>query len=122
MPWKFNTSQPISDQVVERLRLDIIGGRYPMGSPFPSVRALASEAGINPNTMQKALCILEDDGLLICSGTAGRRVTEDGSLLDAVRDGMTSARVGRLIADAKSIGLNKAELIKLIEEGWTSDE
>jgi DNA-binding transcriptional regulator YhcF (GntR family) len=119
MPWKFNTNQPISDQVVERLRADIISGKYPLGSPFPSVRVLASEAGINPNTMQKALCILESDGLLICSGTVGRRVTDDESRLISVRDGMTSLRVARLVADAKGIGLNKEDLIKLIEEGWS---
>ena len=118
VPWKFSGALPISDQVISRLRLAIIGGEYPTGSDFPSVRALASEAGVNPNTMQKALVALEAEGLLVCEGTSGRRVTDDEGILLLAKEKATQKRVEKLISDAKQLGLSKEDLIKLITEVW----
>ena len=85
MSWKLNNSSPIYLQLIEQITLQILSGKYSCGEHFPSVRELASEAAVNPNTMQKALAQLEQMGLLITSRTNGRTVTTDQSMLERMR-------------------------------------
>ena len=77
MDWKFSDDRPIWLQLSEQLARRIVTGTYPPGSKLPSVRELAAEAGVNPNTMQRALAQLEQDGLAKADRTAGRTVTGD---------------------------------------------
>lgn len=85
MEWKLNDDRPIWLQLAEQMTRRIITGVYPPGSKLPPVRELAAEAGVNPNTMQRALAQLEQDGLAKADRTAGRLVTQDTAILDAVR-------------------------------------
>ena len=78
LAWKFKDGIPLTVQISDRIRQDILRGEYRAGEAFPTVRQLAAEASVNPNTVQKALVILENEGLLVTLGTAGRTVTEDG--------------------------------------------
>ena len=64
MPWNLNSSRPIFLQLIEIIQMDIISGKYPPGGKLPSVRDLAAQAAVNPNTMQKALSELERSGLV----------------------------------------------------------
>ena len=64
MPWNLNSDRPIFLQIVERIQMDIISGKYKPGDKLPSVRELAAEAAVNPNTMQKAFSELERTGLV----------------------------------------------------------
>ena len=64
MPWNLNSDRPIFVQIIEHLQIDIITGVYKPGDKLPSVRDLAAEAGVNPNTMQKALSDFESTGLV----------------------------------------------------------
>ena len=77
MPWKLDSNLPIYTQIIEHIQLDIISGLYQPGDRLPSVRDLAAEASVNPNTMQKALSELERSGLLHSQRTSGRFITED---------------------------------------------
>ena len=77
MPWNLDSSRPIYLQIIERVQMDIITGRYQPGDKLPSVRNLAQEAAVNPNTMQKALSELERSGLIYSQRTSGRFITED---------------------------------------------
>ena len=81
MDWRFTDDRPIWLQLTEQLTRRIITGVYPPGSRLPPVRELAAQAGVNPNTMQRALAQLEQDGLAFADRTAGRLVTEDTSVL-----------------------------------------
>ena len=83
MDWRFTDDRPIWLQLTEQLTRRIITGVYPPGSRLPPVRELAAQAGVNPNTMQRALAQLEQDGLAFADRTAGRLVTEDTSVLGA---------------------------------------
>ena len=74
---QFDASRPIYAQLVERLKARILAGTYPPGGHLDSVRDLAAAAGVNPNTMQRALAQLETEGLVHTERTAGRYVTED---------------------------------------------
>ena len=77
MSWNLSSERPIYAQIMERITLDIVSGIYLPGARLPSVRDLAQDAGVNPNTMQKALSELERTGLVISQRTSGRFITED---------------------------------------------
>ena len=85
MAWELNGERPIYLQLVEQIRLRIISGRYAPGERLPSVRDLAAEAAVNPNTMQRALVELESCGLVITQGTMGRIVTDSNEIINAER-------------------------------------
>ena len=84
MNWNLSGDKPIWMQLHEQLTQRIATGIYPKGSRMPAVRELAAEAGVNPNTMQRALAQLETDGLVITNRTSGRTVTEDGAVLSQI--------------------------------------
>ena len=79
---RFDMSRPIYAQIVERLKAKILAGTYPPGGHLDSVRDMAAAAGVNPNTMQRALAQLEAEGLVYTERTTGRFVTEDTALLE----------------------------------------
>ncbi len=76
MEWKFNTETPIYLQIMEQIKTQIAAGELKAGQKIPAVRELAIEAGVNPNTMQKALSELEREGLLYSERTSGRFVSD----------------------------------------------
>ena len=82
MSEQFDSSRPIYAQLVERLKARILAGTYPPGGHLDSVRDLAAAAGVNPNTMQRALAQLETEGLVRTERTSGRYVTEDTELIE----------------------------------------
>ena len=65
MAWKLDSDRPIYAQILEIIQMQIISGKYQPGDKIPSVRELAADAGVNPNTMQKALSELERSGLIL---------------------------------------------------------
>ena len=77
MGWKIDDGRPIWTQLKEQMIKRIVSGTYSSGEKLPSVRDLAGEAGVNPNTMQKALAELERMGLVYSQRTSGRFVTDD---------------------------------------------
>ena len=77
MAWSLQSDRPLYAQLVGQLQRMIVTGVYPAGSRLPSVRELAAEAAVNPNTMQRALVKLEEDGLIFTQRTSGRYVTEE---------------------------------------------
>lgn len=82
MPWDLDNNRPIYLQLMEKIQQDIISGVYHAGDRLPSVRELALEASVNPNTMQKALSELERNGLVHTQRTSGRFITEDKTIED----------------------------------------
>lgn len=87
MPWDLKPDRPIYTQLVEHIELMILSGVYPPGTKLPSVRDLAKEASVNPNTMQRALSKLEEDGLIITHRTSGRSITEDSGMIKKPKPG-----------------------------------
>ena len=85
MNWKFTGDRPVYQQIMAAIRGAILTGELSPGKKVPSVRDLAAEAQVNPNTMQRALTELEREGLLISGGTSGRPVTQDQDVLQAMR-------------------------------------
>ena len=95
---------------------DIVGGRYVMGGPFPTVRDLAEEAGVNRNTMQRALSELESEGLVITNRTAGRTVTTDAELVAETKAAIAADNVGRFMDEMASLGFSAKEVIDIIKK------
>ena len=116
MAWNFNDSAPIYMQIVNTLRGNIASGVYPPGSRLPSVRDLALEAGVNPNTMQRALAELERSGLVNSQRTAGRFITEDGSALLALRKSMSEEILTDFIARLRGLGLSGEQILEAVRE------
>lgn len=119
MEWRIDGSRPIWQQLQEQLTLRIIAGEYPMGSRLPSVRDLAAEAGVNPNTMQRALAQLEQDGLAKADRTAGRLVTQDTAILDAVRRAEAHVVVNQYYHAMAELGYSQQEATAMLKEEHT---
>ena len=120
MAWKLEDDRPIWLQLVEQLRLGIVTGAYQAGERLPSVRELAAEAAVNPNTMQRALSELEREGLLINERTNGRRITENASMIEAMREALALSKLCRLKQELKQLGMAGDEPIDFIRSHWDS--
>ena len=115
MAWNLNSDRPIYAQILERIQMQIIAGVYKPGEKIPSVRELAAEAGVNPNTMQKALSELERSGLVCTYRTSGRVVTEDTSMITEIRNQIAKEQTGEFMKRMKELGFEKEEILKLIQ-------
>ena len=115
MAWALDSGRPIYAQIIERVQLDIITGHYKPGVKLPSVRDLASEAAVNPNTMQKALSELEQSGLLYTQRTSGRFITEDTELIQRMKTTLATMQVREFIHKMRQIGLDDTEILQLIQ-------
>ena len=122
MSWNLNPEYPIYTQIMEHITSDIISGVYTPGSKLPSVRELAQTAGVNPNTMQKALSELEHTGLLYSQRTSGRFITEDLSMIEQVKTQIASQQVKEFLQKMEHPGYSKQTIIQLIEKIQVKEE
>lgn len=122
MPWNLDSSRPIYLQIIERVQMDIITGRYQPGDKLPSVRDLAQEAAVNPNTMQKALSELERSGLIYSQRTSGRFITEDKELIHQMKKELAAAEVSAFVANMKQLGITPEEIRQLLAETIEEEE
>lgn len=114
MPWNLDSDRPIFMQVLERIRVDIISGRYQPGDKLPSVRELAAEAAVNPNTMQRAFAELERTGLVYSKRTSGRFITEDRAMIEALKSDIAQEKIRLFIDSMEQLGYDKAQILALI--------
>lgn len=121
MDWSFRNDQPIYSQLIQRLTEAIVSGVYAPGEKLPSVRELALEAGVNPNTVQRSLTELERDGLVFSQRTAGRFVTENENMIVNEKLRIADERVSEFLRSMKTLGCGRQEIISLIE-GAKEDE
>lgn len=112
MPWNFTADTPIYLQIAEIIKLRILRGEYPPGTRIPSVRELAQEAAVNPNTMQRALALLKEEGLLITRRTTGRTVTEHQDLIQLTRRALAKEYIKQLSA----LEFSSEEINELMQE------
>ena len=116
MNWKFSGDRPVYQQIMENIRGAILRGELSPGGKIPSVRDLAAEAQVNPNTMQRAMTELEREGLLISGGTSGRTVTENPEVLEKMRDS-TLEELARECAEKFMVfGITPSQAAKLLME------
>ena len=116
MPWDLDNDGPIYLQLMERIQHDIISGVYRPGDKIPSVRDLALEAAVNPNTMQKALSELERSGLVYSQRTSGRFITEDEKMLKKMKMDLASEHIQQFFEQMPHLGFSDEETLDLIRE------
>ena len=114
MQWKLTDDRPIWTQLTEQLTERIVSGIYPLGCRMPSVRELAAEAGVNPNTMQRALAQLEADGLVSTNRTAGRTVTEDAASVEQVRHNLAEDKMELYVTGMATLGYTETEAADML--------
>jgi len=114
MPWDLKPDRPIYTQLVEHIELMILSGVYPPGSKLPSVRDLAKEASVNPNTMQRALSKLEEDGLVITHRTSGRSITEDSEMIKKAKTRIAREQVLEFLEKMQKLGFDQKEILSII--------
>ncbi len=115
MPWDLDENLPIYLQLTDELEKKIINGTYPPGSRLPAVRELAAEAGVNPNTMQRALTQMENSGLIYTQRTSGRFLTDDREKIERLRRDAARQRIEKFLRDMREIGIEKKEVCTMIE-------
>lgn len=118
MDWVFSGSRPIWQQIVEQMTLRILKGEYPPGERLPGVRDLAAQAGVNPNTMQRAMAQLEAEGLAVGSRTAGRTVTQDVKVIEAAAKARARAAVAECLRILEELGYGAEDALVLIKEEY----
>ena len=118
MAWSFAPGRAVYIQVAERIRRWVITGRYGCGEQIPSVRQIALDAAVNPNTVQHAFTQLESEGIIVSRGTLGRFVTEDKEVINQARTREAAALVSEFASSAASLSLTLDEIINLLKEEY----
>ena len=114
--WKFNNSMPIYMQIVEQIKLMIIKEELKPGDKIPTVRELAITAGVNPNTMQKALSELEREGVLYSNRTAGRFVSENKDVCGDMQNQAIKNQVSGFVNAMRSMGVSNEQIINEVKK------
>lgn len=112
----FDRERPIYVQIAERIKSRVLSGRYKPGEKLPSVRDLAMEMSVNPNTMQRAMAELEREGVLFSKRTAGRYISEDEELLGRFRQRMIAEEAEAFLNRLKELGISREEILLALEK------
>lgn len=116
MAWSFKEDRPIYTQLLEQIQARIVTGQYKLGERLPSVRELAAEAGVNPNTMQRALAELERIGLVYSQRTSGRMITDDAQKIGEMKMQLAQDVIEEFLQNMKKLGYEQKEIAQLIEQ------
>ena len=116
MEWRFSNDLPIYQQIMSQIKTCIATGTWKPGDKLPSVRVLALEAEVNPNTMQKALSELEREGLLYTQRTAGRFVSDNASKAKVLQEEMMEECIKTFLEQMKKLGYTPEETVKILQK------
>lgn len=116
MQWKLSDDRPIYVQLMETITAAIASGTLAAGSRLPSVREMAAQAGVNPNTMQRALSELERDGLLYSQRTAGRFVTDQSDRITQKQKELAMQQIRIFLSSMKEMGYTSEQTLNLIQQ------
>lgn len=116
MAWELKSDRPIYTQLLDYIKIGIISGKYLPGDKLPSVRDLAEEAAVNPNTMQKALVELERLGMVYTQRTNGRYITEDVEMIKNLKESIAREHIAEFFEAMKKLGFTKAEIMQILEK------
>ena len=121
MAWQFRNDAPIYTQLVAQIKLRIVAGTFQPGQRLPAVRDFAVEAGVNPNTMQRALAELEREQLVFSQRTAGRFVTEDSEMIQTIKQELAQQQLAQFFQAMAKLGYARAEIVALVEQSGSKE-
>ena len=116
MAWSFSADRPVYIQIAHRIRKSVLSGGYQAGAQIPTVRQLALEAAVNPNTVQHAFTELENEGIIIAKGTQGRFVTDDQQVVQAVREEVARQLAQAFVEEMDQLSITAEQAVELIRE------
>ena len=116
MSWTFDNNKPIYLQIMDKIKLQIVSHKLEPNQQLPTVRELASVAGVNPNTIQRALSDLEREGFVYTKRTAGRLVTEDLDLILQSRKQLSEEQLQQFVTGMVEFGYEKEELPTVLRD------
>lgn len=116
MAWSFSSDKPVYIQIADRITGLVLSGKYMAGEQIPSVRQLALEAAVNPNTVQHAFSELEEIGIIISQGTVGRYVTDDTAVIEDCRKKMAEKMVNEFVTNIGQLSVSREQVLDMIKE------
>ena len=116
MDWNFSGDRPVYLQLLERMELAIASGYYDPGQRLPSVRELAQLCRVNPNTAQRALSALEEEGLVSTQRTSGKFVTADPGLIERTRRQFAQTAADAYLRQMEGLGYGRDEAAALLAQ------
>ena len=116
MAWNLDSDRPIYSQILERIQMQIAAGIYEPGEKIPSVRELAADAGVNPNTMQKARAELERRNLVVTLRTSGRVVTEDLNMIRETKNQLAKEQIDDFLKRMKALGFEREDILIMLKK------
>ena len=116
MQWVFVSERPVYIQLVEQIQAGIVSGQFKPGDRLPSVRDLAAEATVNPNTMQRALAELERVGLVYTNRTSGRFITPDEAMIGKLREQSAQEQAAAFLEKLQQLGFDSRQALALLEQ------
>ena len=116
MAWNLDSDRPIYSQILERIQMQIAAGIYEPGEKIPSVRELAADAGVNPNTMQKAIAELEHRNLVVTLRTSGRVVTEDLNMIRETKNQLAKEQIDDFLKRMKALGFEREDILIMLKK------
>ena len=114
MKWQIDNNRPVYIQLVEQLKVKIISGEIELDSKLDSVRSLAADAMVNPNTMQKALAELEREGFVYSKRTSGRFVTDNEELIKSMKEELAGEEIKNLKKNLERLGFSEEEIVDFV--------
>lgn len=120
MSWDFNNQTPIYLQLIRQIKVSIVNGTFQSEDKLPAVRDLAKEAGVNPNTVQKAFVELERDGLVQSDRTNGRYVTKDKKLINKFKKELSDQYINDMFENLKQLGMSNSQIKKTVSK-WEEE-
>ncbi len=115
MSWNFVPNVPVFLQIADGIKRKILSGEYPPDTQLPSVRTIAEDAGVNPNTVQRSLTLLEQMGLVVTRGTVGRFVTDDRIKISSAFDEELKKELDEFLSRLSVYGVDKDKAVELLK-------
>ena len=113
---EFDDKAPIYLQIVDLIKMDIVTGKLKLKNKLPSVREMASNLNVNPNTLQRSYQELERLGIVYTQRGTGTFVVEKKSMVDDLKKDMAKEVIDSFILRMKSLGFSSNEIIKFVSK------
>lgn len=107
---------PMFLQIFNKIKKDILGAKHPPNTQIPTVRQLACDMSVNPNTVQKALQLLEDEGLIVTHGTMGKFVTSDVGRIEQIKRQVQEDTLRGWLSELHMLGITNADILEFIKK------
>ncbi|MDQ0231716.1 GntR family transcriptional regulator [Metabacillus malikii] len=121
MPDEFQSSKPIYMQIVDKITVDIVRGKQKIGDKLPSVREMAVQMGVNPNTVQRTYSELERMGIVETKRGQGTFVVENEDLLSEVRGSLQNKIIQNFVEKMEEMGVTKQEMMAYLKQYLEED-